>query len=337
MKKYLIIAVLMVAAIGIGVFWRRARQPQEPSKVWRIGILQRGVSYDPGIAGYKERMAELGYREGQNVVYDFRLVQTKEEMTKAAEELVATGSDLMLTWSTPATQAAYAATKDLAVPIPIVFGSMGDPLATGLVKSIQRPGTNVTGVASLSTELTEKRIELLKKVNPMIQRIAMPHTERAAGDVAANKSVDIAQEAAKKFGVTLLLYPLKSNQEYARVAQTLTAEGAEGIIVGGDSLVWGGIDTFAKHAIAKKLPLAAFDLSHIQKGALIGFGPDYRVTGAQAAGLTHQILRGGDPAQISVEVPQKLMLIVNLDTARSIGITLSEELLQQADVVVGSR
>lgn len=334
-KKLIIPALALIAvlaAIGFGLKQRADNRPTY--KIYRVGILVRGAGYEPAVVGFRQEMFSLGYVEGQNISYDVKFVSTKEELEAAAQEFVGKKVDLIHTYSTPATQIAYKLTKDLALPIPVVFGSVGDPLLSGVVKDIQRPGMNVTGIASLSTQLTAKRLELLKQINPAIRRVAMPHTAKDAGDVAADKSVEIARDAAANLGIELVLLPVRSREENAARAKQISKNEVEGVIVGGDSLIWGDLDLYIKRTIEEKLPLAVFDLGQVRKGGLIGFGPDYRVVGEQAAVITHQILRGKNPGDIPVKTPERLVLAVNLKTAKAINVKLPDELLSETDILI---
>lgn len=328
-------AVLIIVVVS--ALWYARLIPGDQGsreKVHHIGIFVRGSGYEAAVAGYRRKMRELGYTEGKNVSYDVRFVSAKEEVNRAIQDFIAEGVDLIHTYSTPATQAAYAMTKDLPHPIPVVFGSMGDPLLSGVIKDFGRPGTNVTGVTSLSTELTARRVELLREISPAARRIAMPYTAAENGDIAATKSVTIAQEAAGKLGMTMVLFPVRVKEDNATTAQKIQRRDVDGMIVGGDSLVWSSIDMYIAQAIKQKIPFAAFDLSQVKKGALVGFGPDFAVSGEQAAVLTNQILRGRSPADIPVEVPRKLLLAINRKTAVAIGITFSEAFLKKVDVII---
>lgn len=336
-KKHLtfFLAILIIAA---AVFTSVAtRKADNSGRAYRIGILIRGTGYEPAVEGYKKRLAELGHEEGRNTIFDIRLTSNREELPLVARELAESGVDLIHTYSTPATQAAYLATRDMSNPTPVVFGSMGDPLISGVIKDIQHPGTNVTGVASLSTQLTAKRLELLKRIKPDIRKVAMPHTAEEAGDVAATRSVVIAKEAANRLGIELLFFPVNTAKDNIEAARNITSKVAEGLIVGGDSLVWGSIDEYIAQSIKEKLLFAAFDVNQVKKGALVGFGPDYYTVGRQAAEISHQILNGKKPEGIPVEVPEKLILAVNLATARSIDLELSPQFLEEADVVFGEK
>lgn len=336
MKRYLvpIAALVILFTAAIASLKDRFGPATSPAEVYRIGILVRGSGYEPAVDGFKSKMARLGLVEGKNVSYDTRFVSAKEELPQVVGDFIANDVDLIHTYSTPATQAAFLATKDMSRPTPIVFGSMGDPLLSGVIKNIEHPGTNVTGVASLSTQLTAKRLQLLKGINPKIKAVAMPHTASEVGDVAANKSVEIAMGAADALDIKLMLFGVRTKEDNALVAGKISAGEVGGIIVGGDSLVWGSIDEYIAQAIKERLPLAAFDLNQVKKGALIGFGPDYQIAGEQAAKIAYQILRGKPPADIPVEVPQKLLLAINLKTAAAIGLKLPDDLVKSADVLI---
>lgn len=333
-KKGLYVGLFFVALLLAGFSLSRFKSTPKPARTYTIGILVRGSGYDRAVAGYKATMETLGYREGKEVMYTIRLVSNQEDIFTAAKGLVDAQVDLIHTYSTPATKAAYEATKHMERPIPVVFGSVGDPLATGTVKGIQSSGTNVTGVASLATELTAKRLDLIKKVLPNVKKVAMPRSAEYLGDTAASLSVEIAQEEAKRLGLTLLPLPVEHSNDNERVAGSINHGAYDAIIVGGDSLIWGGLDYYIAQARKEKLPLAVFSLGQVERGALVGFGPDYAVSGRQAAIQTDKIFKGKKPTDIPIEVPQKLLLIVNTATARVIGLALDPAFIASADVVI---
>lgn len=340
MYKKIVLAVLIAVAAGVA-YWAGVIPSFDGSgqeaKIYKIGILTRGVAFEPAIEGFKEKMRELGYVEGRNVVYDKRDHEPKAQLEAAAREFVEKNYDLIFTLSTPATQAAYRATQDLAKRIPVVFGIVADPLATGVVKSIQKSGTNATGIATLASELTAKRLELLMEINPKIRKVAMPHSAFELGDVSAIKSVEIAQEKAAALGLEIKLYPIKSSAENANVAATIKAKDVDAIVIGGDSLVLAGIEHYAKQATVEKILAIGVDPNNVNKGMLMAFGTDYYTNGGQAASIAHKIFRGTDPSEVSIEASKKLLLTVNLEAARAIGLTFPEEFLKRTDVVVGKQ
>lgn len=337
-RKVAIFIWLLVIAILVGggaylSFLRGKQQTQH--KLYHIGILVRGNGYEPAIAGFKKQMAVLGYKEGVTIAYDVRFESDKKKLPGIVQEFIRDGVDLIHTYSTPATEVAFQETKSMTHPIPVVFGSMGDPLVIPTaIKSIEHPGGNVTGVASLATPLTAKRLEFLKEINPSIKRVAMPHTALEAGDLSVNKSVDIAKESAQKLGIELILYPVKDQADNAVVAKKILHANVDGVIVGGDSLVWGSIDLYIQQAIQEKIPFSVFSVTQVQQGGLLGIGPDYAVSGRQSADIANKILRGGNPGDIPIQVPEKLTFAINKDTAKKIGMVLTPAFLKKADMII---
>ncbi|MDP3772613.1 MAG: ABC transporter substrate-binding protein [bacterium] len=336
MKKNIIgIVLVLVSVLGVVLFIWQEQDVPAPRRTYHIAILARGRgSYEVAIDSFKKTLTGLGYHEGEDVAYDIRYVSTKEELDTAARDFVNNGVDLVNTYSTPATQAMYQATQVANRPIPIVFGSMGDALAAGVIKGIQNSGTNVTGVISSATELTVKRLDLLKELKPDIRTVAFPHSASELHDVAADKSVAIAMRAAPDIGIKLVLFPVVSKEDNAIVAKKITRRIAEGMIVGGDSLIWSSLEAYAEQARQEKILFAAFDADQVKRGALVGFGPDYVVSGQQVASIAHLIFQGKRPEDIPIETPRKLLLAVNLDTARAIGFTIPPEFLKKADVII---
>lgn len=337
--RTVLVAALFIAVVfgAYGLYTVLGGGSDNSSSFYRIAIVTRtGVStYEEAIIGYRAKMRELGYIEGKNISYDIQYYTNASDLAPIMEKVVASRPDIISTYSTPATVEAYKQTKDAPLPIPVLFVSVADPLAAGVIRDIQKPGTNVTGIASLQTELVADRLRLLKEVVPSIRRVAMPRSDESLGDAAANKSVVIARQVAPSLDMTITPYPLLSADGHAAVAARITNANTDAIVFGGDSLVWSGIDIYAKQAIQEKLPLAVTDVSQVKKGALLGISPDYTVLGEQAAEMCNKILRGGEPASIPVQVPRRLVVAVNTETARAIGVTFSEAFLQKVDEVVG--
>ncbi|MEK7601485.1 MAG: ABC transporter substrate-binding protein [Patescibacteria group bacterium] len=338
MNRLWVIGIIIgIVALAGAAYYLTTGKIANPAKTYRIGILVRGSGYDAAVAGFKKRMDELGYHDGKNVTYDVQLISDKNQLAVVAKKFIKDGADMIHTYSTPATEAAIQATKDAGTPVPIVFGSVGDPLLLPDVTSISHPGGHTTGVASLSTDLTSQRLQLLKEFNPSIKRVAMPHTAKEAGDVAATKSVEIAKATAQALGIELSLFPVKTKEDNAAVAARISGKDFDGMIVGGDSLVWGSIDTYIRRAIDEKIPFSVFSRSQVESGALFGLGPDFAVSGRQSADIANKILRGGDPGAIPVQVPEKLILVVNQDTAKAIGVSFSDSFLKKADIILQNK
>lgn len=327
--KYSIVFVAAAAVLLAGGYWmwQQYFTTAEPAKVYRIGIVVRGSSYTPGVEGFKKKMGEIGYQENVNVRYSVSLVNNREDLPAVIGDLLARGVDLLHVYSTPATVEAYKQTKT----VPIVFGSMGDPLASKTVKSLESSGTNVTGVNSFSAPLTAKRLEFLLEAVPSVTRVAIAFSPE---DIPGMSSYNVAKEAATKLGVTLVPYHITSARPVKETARAITKQSVNGMIISGDSVVWANLSSFVEQALKEKMPFAVFDKDMVVKGGLLGYGPDYFVTGEQSAVLADKILRGQPPATLPIETPQRFILAVNLKTAHALGIDLPQQLLQKADLII---
>ncbi|MBU6388688.1 ABC transporter substrate-binding protein, partial [Patescibacteria group bacterium] len=215
--------------------------------------------------------------------------------------------------------------------IPIVFGSVGDPLGAHFVTSLSRPGGNVTGITSLSVELSAKRLDLLKQLYPNLKRVAVPATMT---DVAAKNSFDLIVKTAPTLGVTVVPYLIDANHTPTEVAGTISHKDVDGIVLTADSATWAVLPAYIAQAKKEKLPFAVFDQNMVQSGGLVGYGPEYTSLGGQAADMVKRILDGTSPAVVPVESPEKLILALNLKTAKDLGLVVPDVFLSQVDYLV---
>lgn len=326
-EKLVPIAIIVVILGGWSALWQFFKPPAKAPKTYTIGIVVRGETYRPGVEGFKSKMKELGYEEGKNVAYDTRFVEKREELPMVISELLKKHVDLIHTYSTPAT----VETRKLTTDVPIVFGSMGDPLASGVVESLQRPGKNVTGVMSLSSPLAAKRLEFLKEAVPSIKKVAIPYTP---DDVAGASSYNAALEAAKKLGIELIPYYVSKERDVKQTASAIKKTDVDAIVISSDSAVWAALATYIGQAQKEKLPFAVFDKDMVKKGGLLGYGPNYFVSGEQSAVYADKILHGANPALLPIDAPRKLLLVLNLKTARDIGVVFPAPLLRKADLIL---
>lgn len=310
--------------------YRGREKESAPENMYTIGIVVRGETYRPGVEGFRSKMQELGYEEGKNIRYHISFVERREDLSGAIAALIAKGVDLLHIYSTPATIEAYRQTRTL----PIVFGSMGDPLASQTIQSLQSSGTNVTGVSSLSVPLIAKRMEYLLEAAPRLKKIAIPFT---ADDIPGKNSYAVAEEAAPKLGMKVAPYLISQERPARETAAAIVHTDVDGIVISADSVVWANLDAYVAQAKREKLPFAVFDKDMVVKGGLVGYGPDYFTTGEQSAVLADKILKGQRPTDLPIEIPQKFILAVNLDTARAIGITVPQTLLEKADLIIESK
>lgn len=328
MKKiYGIVFVLIVAVSILGYLYVAKDGVVKKDSSYKVGIVVRGQSYAAGVDGFKSKMVELGYEEGKNISYDVRFVEKGDEIPSTVAEVIKGEVDLLLAFSTPVTIEAAKQTKT----IPIVFGSMGDAVASGLVNSLNEPGKNVTGILSLSVETAGKRLELLKELFPQIKKVASALTPT---DIPGRRSLEVIGGIAPKLGVQIVTYEIIPPQTPTSIAATIFRKDVDGIVLASDSATWAVLPAYVAQAKKEKLPFAVFDKDMVEKGGLVGYGPDYYAVGGQAAILVKKIFEGADPAKLPVETPVKLILALNLKTARELNLSIPEAFLAKVDYLV---
>ena len=300
----------------------------QAQRVYRVGSLNTGEQFARSFDGFKSRMAELGYVEGRNVRYDFRNAKGSDEiLLKLAHQLAQDKVDLIVTTSTTATVAAAKATAD--TNIPVVFLSSGN--AQILVKSFASSGSNLAGISSASMEITGKRFELLRELAPWVKRIAV--FNNPAG-VNYQSIVTEVGEAARKLGYSVREIKTTSLEEIARAVPTVTRQVADSIFTPPDSLVTEAIDIVVQQSIKERLPVITSLAANVSKGCLATYAADYVSLGRQGAALVDKIFKGIKPADLPVEFPEKLNLVINLKTAKAIGLKVPKEILLRADEVI---
>ena len=328
-KKYFpILALVAALSLAAVAFWLLRGQFIRPqTKIYKIGIVTLGKTYLPGVEGFKAKMKELDYKEGKTVIYYTNFVDKKEDLPKVLSEILSRKVDLLHVYGTPTTIEAYKQTKT----VPIIFGSMGDPLASKTIQSLEKSGTNVTGINSLSAPLIAKRLEFLLEAVPSIRRVAIPFNTESISGVS---SFNFAKEAAKKLNLQLVPYYLSPQRPVKKTAAAIRRSEVDAIVISSDTEVWANLASYAEQAVKEKLPFAVFDKDMVINGGLLGYGPDYFATGEQSAVLVDKILNGASPSDLPIEIPQKLILVVNLKVAKSIGLVLPESFLKKADIIL---
>lgn len=301
----------------------------DAQRLTRIGILERGTGRkDERMRLWRamlERLSELGYEEGRNLSVDMRWGSgAAGSLEKLARELVATQPDLIVGVSTPVVRAAMAATAS----IPIVFPTAGDPVGSGLVKSLARPGGNVTGQSIIQTDTAAKRIELLLELAPHAKDLAY------IGPVA-NRSVAAVyrelQTAAKAKGLEIRQFDALDAQTIEKAFARFATEAVDALVVSAILLTHGRL--IAELAIRHRLPAIYVFLENLEAGGLITYGPDLRGMYRRTGELVHRILQGGKPADIPVE-QARFFVGANLRAAKAIGISVPQKFLLRADRVI---
>jgi ABC-type uncharacterized transport system substrate-binding protein len=310
----------LVAALGLAPLVGHA---QDARRVYRIGVVNEAfTATHPTVEGLRAGLREAGLAEGRDVTFDIRFTEGDAQATRpAVAALLKVGVDLIVTSGEGPTQAA----KDATTTVPIVFTLVGDPLASGLVRSLDEPEANVTGVSSLQTELAAKRLEILKTLVPNLRRVWLIHY---GGDLTANRTIVGARDAAPRVNVELLPRAVLNAQELAQ---------ALGELRPGDGLMAPEIATLdipvaiLNASLKSHTPAVFTSALWVGHGGLASYGPDYYAQGVQAAGLVARILRGARPADVPVEGADRIELAVNLKTADLLGITVPRSVMLRAE------
>ncbi|HEV8308010.1 MAG TPA: ABC transporter substrate-binding protein [Methylomirabilota bacterium] len=307
-------------------------EAQAPAKVLRIGTLAPGAR--PAGPDWRRRWAvveglrELGWVEGQNIVIEDRWADAKPDRLPAlAAELVRLKVDVILTRSWPAAVAA----KQATTTIPIVIITAGDPVATGLVASLARPGGNITGLADLATELSAKRLDLLKETVPKLSRVAVLWNSADGGMTLRFKSI---QAAAPTLGVTVRPLGVQEPADFEQAFAAMTQERPEALFVVSDVLTVSNRKRIFEFAAHNRLPSMYEGRQFVADGGLISYGPSFPDLERRGAAFVDKILKGAKPADLPVEQPTRVELVVNLKTAKALGLTIPQSILIRADEVI---
>ena len=308
-----------------------AADAQQAGKVPRIGFLGESSPSDrpPLLDAFRQGLRELGWVEGQNIVIDYRYAEDQvDRLPDLAAELIRLKVDLIISWGTQGVTAAKNATET----IPIVMIAVRDPVGTGLIASLARPGGNVTGVSGYAgLEIVAKQLELLKETVPKIRRVAILSNPTNAYHQLAIREVNVA---ARSLGVQLQLLEVRGPKEFDGAFAAMVKEHAAALLVVADSLFNIHRTRLADLAARSRLPAAygTRDLGEI--GCLMSYGPSFRDLHRRGAAYVDKILKGAKPADLPVEQPTKFELVINLKTAKALGLTLPPSLLRRADQII---
>jgi putative ABC transport system substrate-binding protein len=307
-------------------------EAQQPAKVARIGLLSPSSLSDPRMSrrhgAFREGLRELGYVEGQNIVIESRWAEGNyDRLPGLAAELVSLKVDVIVTYAPPAIQAA----KQATAAIPIVMAVVIEPVATGFVASLARPGGNITGLSLMAPELVGKQLEILKEVVPKVSRVALLGNPANAGTAP---QVRHAQDAAQAFGVRLQTLEVRGPSEIDSAFGAMTRERAGAVIVLVDAMLVDHRTQIADLATKRRLPAVYGITDHAEAGGLMAYGANVNDRFRRAAYYVDRILKGAKPADLPVEQPTKFELIINLKAAKQIGLTIPPNMLARADRVI---
>ena len=313
---------------GAAVAWPlAARAQQQPPKAARVGYLSAASAPDANIESFRQGMRSIGYVEGHNFVIEARYAERDYSRFPALiEELLRAKVDLIVTGG-PATQAAPLAGRS----VPVVFGFSGNPVDAGVVASFARPAANATGISFLALDLAAKRVEILREAAPAIKRIAVLSNPEHAGEPS---ELRVTREAARNLGLEIAYFQVRTDDNFEPTFGEIARSGCDALVAFPDALMIfhrQAIGAFAKDA---NLPSIFGWKPFVEAGGLLSYGPNLRDGFARLAFYVDKILKGAKPSDLPVEQPTKLELILNLKTAKTIGITLPQSLLFRADEVI---
>ena len=323
------LAVVLAVSLALAPLAGEAQQARE---VPRVGYINPGSSSDQvrlrRFEAFRQGLRELGYVEGRNIALESRWAEGKYDRYPAlAADLLRLKVHVIVTVGGAATQAAQSATRT----VPIVMSAVNDPVGSGLVGSLARPGGNVTGITVIAPDLVGKQFELLKEVVPKVSRVALLWNPANPASVA---QLQEAEAAARAVGVRLQLLEARVPQEIDSAFAAMTRERAGALMVLADAILYNQREQIAVLAAKSRLPSASVMHEYAEAGGLMAYGANLLELERRSATFVDKILKGAKPADLPVEQPTKFELVVNLKTAKALGLTIPPSLLARADEVI---
>jgi putative ABC transport system substrate-binding protein len=319
-----LIGLAVVLALGLTLAPLVA-EAQPAEKTHRIGFLRVGQPPKPWVEGFLQGLRDLNYVEGQNFVLEYGLARDAGQIHEIAADLVRRKVDVLVASGTPSVLPAKNATKT----IPIVFVAAVDPVAAGVTASLARPGANVTGITAMHADLIAKRLGLLKELLPRASTVAVLARE---GSAATAQYVKEAELAASKLRLQLRVVTLRDAGDLEGALSTL--QRASALVVADDAVFTAHRTKIAELALKNRLPTAYGFADMVEAGGLMAYGPHYADMYRRAAIQVHKILRGAKPADLPVEQPVRFEMVINLKTAKALGLTIPQSVLLRVDQVI---
>jgi ABC-type uncharacterized transport system substrate-binding protein len=303
---------------------------QQANKVPRIGFLSAGSSsaYSPRNEAFRQGLRDLGYVEGKNITIEYRFAEGKlERLPDLTAELVRLKVDIIVTAGTPQLLAA----KHATTTIPIVAAGAGDLVGSGLVASLARPGGNITGLTSISADLVGKQLELLKEAVPRLSRVGVLWD---AADPGGTRNFKVTEVTAQALGVQVQPLEVRSPEEFESAFKTATGARAHAMMILQSNLTNTHLKRIVEFATKSQLPTMLGESGLMDSGGLMSYGPNYADLFRRATIYMDKILKGSKPADLPVEQPTKFEFVINLKTAKKIGLTIPPNVLARADRVI---
>jgi putative ABC transport system substrate-binding protein len=320
----------LLALVGAAAFAPSRAAAQGPNNRPRIGFLGNSTPTLEAslVDSFRKGLSDLGYVEGRSISIEYRWAEGDyDRLPSLVRDLVKSKVAMIVTAGTPAALAV----KEAGSSVPLVMIAVGDPIGTGLVSSLARPGGNVTGLTSMTPELEGKRLELIKEVVPAVSRLAVfwnPANAYQTGDA------EQVRAAAAVLNVPVLSLPVRTGEELDNAFAKVLAEGADAALILADRLFLHNRQRIADFLVKNRLPAMNAYRELVEAGALMSFGPSYAVMHRQAASYVDKILNGTKPSDLPVQQPAKFEFVVNLKSAGAIGVTIPHAVLLRADEII---
>jgi putative ABC transport system substrate-binding protein len=316
-----------ITLFGGAAAWPLAARAQQP-KVWRIGVLAPVPLMPTTLSAFRDGMRGRGYVEGQNLSIDVRWPQgTFDQDPSVVTELVNSNVDVIVAWGTLTVIAVRRATST----IPIVMAGVGDPVGTGFIASLARPGGNITGISSIQLDLSAKLMELFAELVPGMKRVGVVHNPNNPFHTMALREIE---DAVRKLNMQAQVVNAQTSDEFDRAFAQLSAESVGGVVVLGDPTVVEQGRRIAELALSARLPTAFQRREIVDAGGLFSYAPDLNNQFRQAAFYVDRILKGEKPAELPVMQPTKVELVINLKTAKALGLTVPLIMQMTADELI---
>jgi putative tryptophan/tyrosine transport system substrate-binding protein len=302
-------------------------EAQKPPTVRKIGFLASAGGPAEAHEVFRRSLRELGYAEGHNIVIEYRSAEGRPRLLELADELVREKVEMIVASGGPAARSAKDATKT----IPIVFATSGEPVEAGFVDSIARPGGNMTGMSWLSFELVGKRLELLKEAVPRVSRVAILSNPQHPGE---QRELRETESSARAMGMTLDYYQTRTSAEFDAAYDAINKKNVNGLLVFPEAVTLANRLGILDFAAKRRLPSMLGWKEYVEAGGLMSYGPNRDESFRRIAVYVDKILKGTKPADLPVELPIRFELVINLNAAKQIGLTIQPNVLARADRVI---
>jgi putative ABC transport system substrate-binding protein len=317
-----------ITLVGGAAAWPVTARAQ--SKIPRIGFLGNSTAALEAnlLDAFREGLRELGYEEGRNIIIEYRWADGKyDHFPVLVAELIAAKVDAIVTAGTPAALAV----KNATTTVPLVMVAVGDPIGTGLVPSLARPGGNLTGLSSIAPDLEGKRLQLLREVTPALSYVAMFINSLNPFHVSSMKQ---AHDAAQAMGIKLQLHDIRKSEDLDEAFAAIRKERPDALLILADRVFLHNRERIVDFANEQRLPNVNAYKELVEVGGLMSYGPSYEDMHKRAAIYVDKILKGAKPADLPIEQPSKFTFIVNIKAAKTLGVTVPSQLLGLADQLI---